>query len=185
MTDAKANDGKKEEVKLNIVNVDLLKSGCDVLLQQNNCLRRRAHGLSKTIAQKYKYADPYSRRSGSGNTADAKSRPPVGSILVMKPDLKFSNGPVVIAMMAQLNHGKADIGTDRALFRQKWFLDCLTRVLEWVDAKEPGTIKTVGVPFKIGCGLAGGDWTAYSKLLLAFQLQLASRSIQLLVCRLE
>lgn len=61
----------------------------------------------------------------------------------------------VIGMMAQVNPGKPK-GEETKKSREILFLKCL-------DQLPPA--KSIAFPFGIGCGLAGGEWTNYLKLI--------------------
>jgi hypothetical protein len=43
--------------------------------------------------------------------------------------------------------------------------EALTRMLLYVDQEYPGQNLKIGVPYKIGCGLAGGDWNIVEDIL--------------------
>jgi O-acetyl-ADP-ribose deacetylase (regulator of RNase III) len=61
----------------------------------------------------------------------------------------------VIGLMSQVNPGKPK-GDETKKSRELLFLKCL-------DQLPPA--KSIAFPFGIGCGLAGGDWTRYFKLI--------------------
>ena len=42
--------------------------------------------------------------------------------------------------------------------------DMLRKCFEDIAAKYPG--KKIGLPYKIGCGLAGGDWNVVEKMIV-------------------
>jgi hypothetical protein len=76
--------------------------------------------------------------------------------------------PCVIAMFAQYAPGKCGAWKkqypapkgleDTSDNRLKWFKSCLCEI-------EVQGVKRVAMPFKIGCGLAGGDWKEYERVL--------------------
>jgi hypothetical protein len=45
--------------------------------------------------------------------------------------------------------------------RIRWFVHCLNQL-------KALNIKSVGLPYQIGCGLGGGDWTAYFEIIQEF-----------------
>jgi hypothetical protein len=78
--------------------------------------------------------------------------------------------------MAQWNMGKAgstyyhgeagmDMYQDTRKNREAWFKQCLEGLESWCITNH---IKTVAFPYKIGCGLAGGDWKHYLKMITDF-----------------
>lgn len=60
-------------------------------------------------------------------------------------------------MYSQYYPGKSN-GSDTKINRQAWFKQCLDRI-----AVIPGLI-SVAFPYKIGCGMAGGDWSVYEAM---------------------
>lgn len=147
---------------------DLLQfEKADFIVQQCNCLSVKPHGLAESIARAFPEADTYSKRQamGSRNLACPKDRAIPGSITIHNR---------VINMYAQWRPGR--IGApyfsaypdgeekETSLTRQKWFSECLDAISTKLG-KEP---KTIAFPFKIGCGLAGGDWKVYEKMLQDF-----------------
>ncbi len=151
---------------LTILSGNLLEATTEYIVQQNCCTACKAEGLSAAIATKWPKANPYqTRRRLKGNWCVLADRPSPGSILVYELD---SSNPIkgIICAFAQVCHGKPGmlkdpLGNgipDSSVDRQTYFKECL----EAIATLEP---KSVGFPYKIGCGLAGGSWVAYEKIL--------------------
>jgi hypothetical protein len=149
---------------------DVLEADAEYIVQQNCCTAIRAHGLSETIAKKWPDINPYKdRRQFKGNWAVLEDRPQPGSILVYEFDNPVSLKGVICAF-AQVCHGKPNrykdpLGMDISLGddfidRSRYFAQCL----EAISQIEPRP-KSVGFPYKIGCGLAGGSWKKYEYLI--------------------
>jgi hypothetical protein len=154
-----------------IITGDLLEAKCEYIVQQNCCTATRPHGLSEVIATKWPAMNPYGIRCRhrGRNWAVAEDRPAPGSILVFtfdtppQGDLKG-----VICAFAQYNHGKPGIYKDplgldthdTAKDRVEYFKQCLAEI-----TKITPTPKSVGFPFKIGSGLAGGSWLLYERMI--------------------
>jgi hypothetical protein len=141
---------------------DILLSDSKFIAQQNNCCTTKAHGLSDKIARKYPYANVYSLRinkPGCRNNSITRDIP--GTIKVCD-----GPGPTIICMFAQYCPGKPEYYAkiydktyhDTYDNRLIWFKMCLDKILE-------AGITEVSMPYYIGCGLAGGDWTKYYKVL--------------------
>ena len=72
-------------------------------------------------------------------------------------------------MFAQWDYGSCDKGRKRNIQpnvdtpenREEWFCKCLVAI---------GSLKhqKIAFPFKIGCGLAGGNWKVYFKMIKEF-----------------
>jgi O-acetyl-ADP-ribose deacetylase (regulator of RNase III) len=150
---------------------DLLKSNENVIVHQINCLCIRPHGLSADMFKKFPYADVYSTRQQleNRNLAVPKDRGTPGEIVVTTQP----NSPTIIGLYGQYDYGRPNkscynstIEQDNLELREKWFQTCLDKLKKYlVDNKH----KRVAFPYKIGCGLAGGDWDNYSKMLDAFE----------------
>ncbi len=157
-----------------LIKGDLLDAKEDFILQQNNCIGVKPHGLSQSIALKYPYANPYCSRKaiGSRNMAILDDRGTPGTIQVFKDPKHVSSNnckePTFVSLFAQYgmgkpyayNNGGPDAHPDDADLRRKWFKECLGNVAEL-------STKTfsVALPHRIGCGLAFGDWKVYEKMI--------------------
>lgn len=80
--------------------------------------------------------------------------------------------PTIVCLMAQWAPGRPGAYAhvypeppegqkDTAEQRLAWFEEALTSFLTEVDRAG----RSVCLPYHIGCGLAGGDWTEYQKIL--------------------
>lgn len=142
------------------------------LVQQENCARCNPHGLSLAIRKKYSY--------GCVLHLPPSERKP-GQVLIRQPPdgldygaEAWSQGPIVVNLLAQRFPGKPGGLTDNARFREGYFRRCLGALRESVDAEvakrkgsQGGFQSQLNVVFpdKIGCGLAGGDWKIYRKMI--------------------
>jgi O-acetyl-ADP-ribose deacetylase (regulator of RNase III) len=152
---------------MEIIEGNILKAKETYLVQQCNCLTVTSHGLSKTLAKTYSWGDPYRNRKSLNyrNCAVPEDRDKPGTIKILQsPD----NTKAIICMFAQWAPGKPqryksypDIEMDTYSNRQKWFQECLERV-------EKINVTELAFPWKIGCGLAGGNWNKYYNMIKAF-----------------
>lgn len=146
------------------INGDLLACKEHFIAQQCNCVTVRAHGLSQSIAKKYPYANIYGKRTPIGQRNCALNSATPGTIEICSSTT--SQGPNVICMLAQYCPGKPTEYSkyyksdykDDASNRLVWFEQCLQEIID-------AGITRVAMPYLIGCGLAGGKWSEYSKLL--------------------
>ena len=138
----------------------------DAICHQVNCLTVKSHGLSRQIAEKYPWADIYSFRTplGRRNLATVETRGNPGTLKIFE----LGTSPSVVCLLSQWDFGKCgqshrqippykDTEEDRLL----WFEQCLHKL-----GQTP--LNTIAFPFKIGCGLAGGHWNTYCKLIMTF-----------------
>lgn len=150
---------------------NLLNAKVDVIVQQCNCVTIKPHGLSEQISKKYPYANIYKKRIGkSSNTALKYDIP--GTCIISKAE----NMPTIAALLCQIGPGKPfkwasiykfDPQTDSPLKRLEYF-EMALQALNKICKDE--NYKTVAFPFNIGCGLAGGNWNKYLKLIVNFEL---------------
>lgn len=149
-----------------VVNKNILECTEQYIIQQNNCIGCKPHGLSAQIAYKWPYADPYSRRKkmyGNRNYAVEADRPIPGTIEIFKGRNKS-----IICMYAQYGMGKPymynnkgeDAVPDGSALRLQWFTLCLEQITKQVNVPA-----TFALPWRLGCGLAGGDWKKYKQLI--------------------
>lgn len=130
------------------------------IAQQSNCNSRKPHGLSQSIVDKWSYANPYGTR---GKEPDVP-----GTVIFMEPSVEDSNLPIVLCLMAQWGPSKPGAYShryprtyrDTKENRKEWFRTCLVALDQNIPADQ-----IVNVPYCIGCGLAGGNWNDYKKML--------------------
>jgi len=163
-----------------LIQGDLLNPNpaCHLIIQQLNCLCVRPHGLSEAIAKKYPYANVYANRTGIGrkNLAILADRGTPGDIVISQP--KEIDGPIVVGLYGQYDFGKAyqrsyrpalKNGPETKQHRITWFQNALNLLVSWLDENNYNTDQfIIGIPYGIGCGLAGGDWKIYSQMLENF-----------------
>ena len=147
-----------------VVQGDVCDATEDLILQQNNCVAVRPHGLSEHIALRFPYANPYGVRKGLGrrNLAIQQDQPEPGNIRIFKP-LHPTHGPTFVSMFAQYGMGRPGAYTLDGYWesfedRRDWFRTCLNKVATLRPA-------SVAMPWNIGCGLAGGDWKEYEQII--------------------
>jgi len=154
--------------KVIVQNGDLLDFSGDIIIQQCNCLTRKAAGLAEAINTKYPYANIYGLRRGVGNLASPEDRAIPGTIQVLS-----GNGPAVACLFAQWKPGKCGSRyysectqyIDTLSNREKWFSECLDHLKEYIGKR---LILSIAFPAGIGCGLAGGTWRNYEAMIYQF-----------------
>jgi len=158
-----------------IVEGDLLKAPEQYIVHQCNCVTINAKGIALSINKKYPWANIYSERktlvvNGTRrNLATVNTRDIPGTIKIQSSPMGSKH---VICMFSQYYPGKPNMQTsynkntlDTVHDRSKWFTKCLDKI-----AEELPDVKTLAFPYKIGCGLAGGDWYLYYRHLRNFSM---------------
>jgi len=125
---------------------------CDeqYLIHQCNCTSKHSKGLAKLIFDKY---------SNSNTYINLNYKRQQGTISY---HINSNLNKIIINMYAQLYPGKSNLTNDTKENRIYWFKCCLNVI------SKIGTITSIAVPYKIGCGLAGGDWNEYINILEQF-----------------
>ena len=134
---------------------DLLEATDDAIVQQCNCVTNKPHGLSSAVFKKYPEADCYSIRKPNERGSPGKT------ISTLCRDGKW-----VINLLGQYYPSKSKYPNDTKAMRAAWFNDGLN-CIEKTFVKT-GKIKSIGFPYQIGCGLAGGDWDLYCGMIHGF-----------------
>lgn len=190
---------KNQKDSLSYFEGDLLTfTSADVIVQQCNCVTVKAHGLSASIKHTFPYACVYSNRSArSPNQAIEPETP--GKCILCKPFKKnaYAHQPRVACLLGQFYPGKpgnywnkvyAYDGCWRSIDdsptnRLKWFKEALVD-LAAQETSENGCKINIAFPYKIGCGLAGGDWKVYQKLIADWeQLHLEKYNVYIIKLR--
>lgn len=137
---------------LTVIEGNILSAKEEYIAHQCNCVTTHALGLAKIIFEKWSYADCYMIRWSHDKPGTIEVR---------------GNGKenrFIVNMFGQFNPGKPynpDDPVDGYQARKKFFIDCMKQIGELKP-------KSVALPWGIGCGLAGGDWTFYKKVVDKF-----------------
>jgi O-acetyl-ADP-ribose deacetylase (regulator of RNase III) len=156
---------------LKIINGSLLGSDCRYIAHQCNCFSRRGAGLASAVFKAFPWADVYSNRFERGNDASL-----FGSITIHGDPKR--NRRYIINIYGQLKPGKPSPGQDSAVSRLEAFYKALDQIAETPE------LKSIGFPYGIGCGLAGGDWEKYESLLEGFAERVGERGVSVILYRL-
>jgi len=153
---------------------DLLVAPVEAIVQQCNCVTIDGRGLSAQIASRLPHGNPYARRRQAPGDrrriAGPEDQGTPGEIEVGKHD----GATTVISLFGQFesggplkyNRAKCPKGPDSATNRELWFQEGLDRI----SALKP-VPASIGFPHQIGCGLGGGNWEAYRRMLERFASQ--------------
>ena len=159
------------------------------IAQQSNCVGVDGRGLAAGIAQKLSYGCSYKDRRPMGGRSISKfavvqDRATPGTLDVRRPPAAVfgaSARPIVVNMFSQYEMGPpgkyrrvTPMPDDSAAERLAWFGECLGRIAAL-------RLPSIAFPHEIGCGLAGGDWSTYNRLLVSFAE--ANPGVEVFICR--
>lgn len=132
---------------IEIVTGDIFDSKENFFCHQTNCISTsNAAGLAKDIFTKYPYADCYVSRTETSIPGTIDIR---GNGL----DQRF-----IVNLHGQVYPGRCRYplsNLDGLAARQKYFYHGLLRLAKIKD------LESVAFPWRVGCGLGGGDWEHY------------------------
>jgi len=123
------------------INGDLLKSNANFILHQVNCKGVMGAGLALQVKKQYPFVfSKYSRKC----KAATNSRDLLGTVQY----IPVKESQTIVNLFAQDGYGRTGQHTSyRAL------ISCLEDVNRHTKPSD-----TIAIPYKIGCGLGGGDW---------------------------
>lgn len=159
------------------IECNLLNAPTQYIAHQCNCTSRGSAGLARQIFDAYPEAEyklvPIEMAIRFGMTSPKTGKPE-----------RIPNSPGSISVHGRVINCYAQRfpghprGGDISTMRLKWFRQCL-----WSISKIPG-IQSVAFPYKIGCGLAGGNWeNDYYPLLERFNSYCESVGIEVILCK--
>lgn len=157
---------------LEIVTGSLLESECQYIAHQCNCYSTRSAGLATAVFKAFPWADVYSDRRHRGNDAAL-----FGSITIHGNSQL--NQRQIINIYGQLYPGKPSPGRDSVAARLAAFRNGLARIAQIPE------LTSIGFPYGIGCGLAGGGWNEYQELLERFAEQVSVNGVSVILYRLN
>ena len=147
-------------MKVNIIDGDLLDATENYIVHQCNCVTNQSKFVAKQIFDKYPYSNTYKMRTTSKETHSIP-----GTIDIMG---NGTNNRYVINMYSQLYPTYAKYGNDSIKLRQEWFKKCLECIGNELNRETGEHTETIAMPYKIGCGSAGGNWEVYFDMIKEF-----------------
>lgn len=142
---------------IEVIDGNLLSTACKIIAHQVNCKGLMDHGVAKQLRDKYPRNYRIYKEVCSGAEALGTPEKLLGINLgVVEGD------KIIVNMFAQLNRGTGK-QTDYKALRE-----CFEDVKSTAISQFP--LSAVAMPYKIGCGLGGGDWDeVYSILKEVFE----------------
>lgn len=132
---------------MKIVKGDVLQHE-GIIIHQVNCMGAFNAGLAKQIRQRYPMA--YIQYKHNVDKFNNKSDL-LGKVLITK----VSEGKFIAHMFSQLRYGKGNHTNLSAMKKALYTINNLANQYNLV----------IALPYRIGCGLAGGDWSEVSKVI--------------------
>ncbi len=128
-------------MKIDFIKGDLLESDCDIIVHQVNCQKKMGSGIALQIRKKYpKTYEEY-----------MKEEPLLGKLLLVEEDDKY-----VANFYSQYYYKNSKDNNTYTFTNYEAFEVCCEKLKREIQNMKRSII--VGFPYKIGCGLGGGDW---------------------------
>lgn len=138
-----------------VVNNDLLKTPVKIIAHQVNCQGVMGGGVAKQIKQKY----PRVYEIYKTHCCESHEKLLGGYLAVWSED----HSQLIVNVFGQDNFGRDKIYTDYKALKNgldNFIKDYRNTFHITLEAQIP-----IAIPYKIGCGLAGGDWDLVSTIL--------------------
>lgn len=167
-------------MSIHVVKGDIFNTHCNIICHQVNCQGVMGHGIAKQVKEKYKGVFEEYKRYCDAHTNKADM---LGEALIIDIDygaavcdwLGWRNNAenkFIANIFGQLTYGPG-LRTD---------YKALVSGFESVADFAAKYNLSVAIPYKIGCGLAGGDWSKVSTLIEGV---FAGTNIEVLIYRYE
>lgn len=144
---------------IKIINENIINSKEKYIAHSCNAVSNTSAGLAKTIFDTFPYSNIYKSRSYPYTPTNDELP---GNIFIKGND---ADERFIINLISQFYPGKPkypNSPTDGYLIREKYFKKCLDKIANISN------LDSIAFPYLISCGLAGGDWNNYSKILEDF-----------------
>lgn len=138
---------------ITIIDGDLLETDCKIIAHQVNCIGLMEHGVAKQIRDKF--PGSYAIYKSVCQAAEDLMKPK--ELLGINLGCSLgSSRKILVHMFAQYDRGTG-LRTD---------YDALAACLQDLKSiAEKNQVYEVALPYKVGCGLAGGDWNLVFRLI--------------------
>lgn len=143
---------------IQIKNGDLMKSDAQMICHQVNCQGVMGSGVARQIRSKWPLVYKEYRIACETNEAERlETKDLLGYCQFVGVKNDAGNLAVVANMFAQDRYGGGQKHTDDAAFAE-----CLRRI---ANAARATGIRTIAMPYMIGCCRGGGDWNTIYNLI--------------------
>lgn len=139
-------------MSVRIISGNLLTTSDTLIVHQTNCQSTGSKGLAKHIHTKFPYANAYKLNRTNM----------MGTCQIFGDGI---NTRYVVALYGQNSVGKPS-SYELAKTREIWFQQALDSLGIYITQAQ--ITPTIGFPYQIGCGLAGGNWSNYLRMIQQF-----------------
>ena len=144
---------------------DLLQSGADYIVHQTNCvnIHGEAWGIARSIFDRWPHANIYNEENCFARAGT--------TIIVASTKDQNTSRPFIVNVFGQRYCGKPR-QSEPAYRREQWFkaglADFREQLREHQSLHSSVSPVKIAFPYGIGCGLAGGAWQEYRRIIEEF-----------------
>ena len=131
---------------LTYVKGNLLDAKEDIIVHQVNCMGAMASGVAKQIREKWPLVYTIYNNVVNAATIDKKQKGLLGNVLM----IRVSERQWIANIFGQFNYGRSG--------KRYTDYDALQNGLDHIEESALLHHWSIALPYKIGCGLGGGDW---------------------------
>lgn len=135
-------------MSIEIVSGDILEAPVNIICQQVNCRGAMEAGLAKQVKQKYPFVYEEYRNECMIT--------PISDLLGFTQIVMIDKYHYIANLFAQLNYGE-----ERCYTNYYSLIRCFEQLFDYASRYN----FSVGIPYGIGCGLAGGNWKTVSTII--------------------
>jgi len=137
------------------------------VMQITNCCATVARGMNAFYNRRWPWSNVYAHRPRDPARRNCTTMPDIPGTVVKQRPARAEDGPIILCLMAQWVPGRPGHFSnwypprdDSSINRLAWFRQCI-RALE----NDREITDRIAVPHRIGCGMGGGDWAEYERVL--------------------
>lgn len=132
---------------------DALSVPCDMVCHQTNCLGVMGGGIALQVKKQY----PFVYEQYAKKCKEEKALLGTSQLICC-----VAEGKIIANLFGQNGIGNVGCQTDYEAFRTAYE----SALVKLYNHNKPASELVVAVPYKIGCGLAGGDWNIVQNILI-------------------
>lgn len=151
------------------IDCNLLEADVDVIGHCCNCHCTMGAGVAFAIAREY----PEAYEADLATKGDKSKLGKVSLAVVKDPTIHKNQNIKAIANI----YGQNGMGGERAVN-----YEAIYRGLEELKRRVKPNIRSIGLPYKIGSGLAGGDWRLIEKMI---EIVFENVAYDIIICKYE
>jgi O-acetyl-ADP-ribose deacetylase (regulator of RNase III) len=134
---------------------DIFAVTCDAIIHQANCMNTMGSGIARTVRELFPEAYEADCRTKKGDSLKLGT---FSWAMVKNPD--YPHIKAIINLYGQFN-----FSADSRHTRYDALYDGFVMVREKMRQKAKNDLRTLAIPFRLGCNRGGGDWRVVNAII--------------------